>query len=270
MSNSLESITYLKGPSWELAAALCCTSKSVWNWRVSTWKHSLILRHEVVQVMQKKNTPPSQLDFSSCISQLRHRPEQISRNIRRAWFERVRAERTKCIVVKKKQQYWYQDHWCVCVCAEWLSWDAFSCAFCFPPLPPFISSPLLLECRSQVKCKPFPRNVRQSIRDEISPKWRQEERLIIWITACKGCRLQTSPLRPQPLHRMSKQLVTPAGWEGVPDRSFLNPRLERFLQERRPLSFSFWDAVCLFVESQFFYTLSTSVEIANMGLGLQE
>lgn len=123
----------------------------------------------------KKNTPPSQLDFSSCISQLRHRPEQISRHIRRAWFERVRAERTKCIVVKKNQQYWYQDHWCVCVCVPSGSPEMLSagCAFCFPPLPPFISSPLLLECRSQVKCKPFPRNVRQSIRDEISPKWRR-------------------------------------------------------------------------------------------------
>lgn len=189
MSNSLESITYLKGPSWELAAALCCTSKSVWNWRVSTWKHSLILRHEVVQVMQKKKHTaiPAGFFFLYFTVKTQTRTNQQKYTARVVWARACGANKMHCR--KKKQQYWYQDHWCVCVCAEWLSCDAFSCAFCFPPLPPFISSPLLLECRSQVKCKPFPRNVRQSIRDEISPKWRQEERLIIWITACKGCRL---------------------------------------------------------------------------------
>lgn len=50
---------------------------------------------------KKKNTAPSQLDCSSYISELRHRPGRISRNMRRARFERVRAQRTKCIVVKK-------------------------------------------------------------------------------------------------------------------------------------------------------------------------
>lgn len=78
-----------------------------------------------------------------------------------------------------RQKYWYPDHWCVLSGSlEMLSAAIF----------PFISSLLLLECRLQVKCKPFPHNIQQSIWYEICPKWHQKQ-LIIWITACNGSSL---------------------------------------------------------------------------------
>lgn len=213
-------------------------TESLQRHKVEKLKTSFYSSQDVVQVGQKnrKNTAPaSQLDFFLYFSKKTQSETNQQKNVQRVVCARARGEnKMPCCQIK---QYWYQDHWWVCVClVSSGSPEMLQLRFCFPLLLPFISSPLLLENRSRVKCE-----VVLLYEMKFLPNDDRRSCLLF------GSLLAVSLPPPVTLHGTSKQRVTAAPWEGVPCRSLLKPSAGTFPPRKEGLL-----PVCLFLESWSF------------------